>query len=100
IALFFLRCRLSHISLVKLRSYELAIFGFSVAYFLSYDYKLLTTLAGRGHLSDPLALWIGTIFIYAIFTPNTWRRAAIVIGGMCLAPALLVAWLWLTDADF
>ena len=47
--------------------------GCSVAYFLVYDYKLLTMLAKRNYLSDPLALWIGTVFIYAMFIPNTWR---------------------------
>ena len=71
-----------------------------MAYFLSYDYKLLTMLARRNYLPNPLALWIGTIFIYAMFIPNTWRRAAVVIGAMCSAPALLVAYLWMTDPVF
>jgi tRNA A-37 threonylcarbamoyl transferase component Bud32 len=97
---FFLLCRRCDISLTKLRTYELAIFGLSVAYFLSYDYKLLTLLAKRNYLSDPLALWIGTIFIYAMFIPNTWRRAAVVIGSMWLSLPLLVAYLWLTDPVF
>lgn len=100
ISSFFRLCRRCEISLRVLRGYELAIFGLSVAYFLSYDYKLLTTLAKRGYLPDPLALWIGTMFIYAMFIPNTWRRAAAVIGAICLAPLLLVAFLWMTDPVF
>jgi serine/threonine-protein kinase len=100
ISSFFLLCRRCEISLTTLRTYELAIFGLSVAYFLSYDYKLLTVLAKRGHVPDPLALWIGTVYIYAMFIPNTWRRAAVVIGAICLAPTLLIAYLWITDPVF
>ena len=30
--------------------------------------------------------WMLLIFCYALFVPNTWRRAAVVIGLMAAAP--------------
>jgi serine/threonine-protein kinase len=47
-----------------------------------------------------MAFWMGTVFIYALFIPNTWRRAAVIIGAICAAPLLLFAYLWMTDPVF
>jgi eukaryotic-like serine/threonine-protein kinase len=95
-----LLCRRCEISLGKLRVFELVIFGLPVAYFLLYDFKLLTAFASRHYIPNPMAYWMGIIFIYAIFIPNSWRRAAVVIGAMSVAPAALIAYLWLTNRDF
>jgi serine/threonine protein kinase len=46
---------------------------------------------GRGFMPPPMAFWLLLIFTYGMFIPNTWRRAAFVIGAMALAPNLLVA---------
>jgi serine/threonine-protein kinase len=36
-----------------------------------------------------LSFWLLMMFIYAMFIPNTWRRAAGVIGAIAVAPVLL-----------
>jgi serine/threonine-protein kinase len=100
IACFGLLCRRCAIRLGVLRIFELIIFGLPVCYFLIYDYKLLTAMLARHYIPNPLAYWIGTVFVYAMFIPNTWRRAAVVIGCMCAAPALLVAYLAVANAEF
>ncbi len=93
-------CRRCVIPLRTLRAYELAIFGLPVIYFLMYDHRLLTVMVRHGYLPNPMAFWMGIVFIYAMFIPNTWRRAAVVIGSMCAAPMLLIIYMWATDAVF
>ena len=60
-------------------------------------------------MPPPMSFWLLLIFTYAMFIPNTWRRAAVVIGAMALAPDLLVVGMMLaypqvadamTAADF
>ncbi|MBI3836766.1 MAG: serine/threonine protein kinase [Planctomycetia bacterium] len=97
---FALLCRRCNIPLSVLRAYELAIFGLPVAYFVIYDYTLLKILARRNYLPNPLSFWMGIVFIYAMFIPNTWRRAAVIIGMICAAPLLLIVYLWTTDPVF
>lgn len=97
---FFLLCRRCSIPLGVLRAYELAIFGLPAAYFLLYDHQLLSISAARGYLPDPLPFWMGLVFVYALFIPNSWRRAAVLIGAMCAAPALLIAYLCFTNPVF
>src|SRR5262249_48866982 len=38
----------------------------------------------------PMPFWLLLIFTYGMFIPNTWRRAACVIGAMALAPHVLL----------
>jgi serine/threonine-protein kinase len=97
---FVLLCRTCAIPLKVLRGYELVIFGMPVAYFLFSGLETLPVYANRGVINTPLPYWMGTAFIYAIFIPNTWRRAAVVIGIMCALPVLLTAYLWLENAVF
>ncbi len=91
---FFLLCRRCVISLTKLRGYELAIFGLPVAYFVHQQYWVSKIMADQGRTSDQLSPWVGTVLIYAMFIPNTWRRASVFIGIMCIAPVALSAYLW------
>jgi len=93
-------CRKCNIPLRVLRVYELAIFGLPAIYFLFYDYQLLTSFARRHFLPDPTAVWMGTVFVYAMFIPNTWRRAALVIGTLCAMPIALIAYLFVTNLEF
>jgi eukaryotic-like serine/threonine-protein kinase len=97
---FFLLCRKCPIPLKVLRGYELAIFGLSVAYFVYQQYWVSKFLAQRDQVSDQLASWVGVIFIYAMFIPNTWRRAAAIIGTMCALPLLMSLYLWLQDPAY
>jgi serine/threonine-protein kinase len=40
------------------------------------------------------------IFTYALFIPNTWQRAAIVLGAMGLMPAVILAYLYWFVPEF
>jgi serine/threonine-protein kinase len=97
---FGLLCRRCQIPLAILRAYELAIFGLPVAYFVIYDLRLLRISAQRNYLPNPLAFWMGIVFIYAIYIPNTWQRAAVVTGTICAIPLALIGYLWQTDPVF
>lgn len=88
------RCRMTtH----QLRWLELVTFGIPVAFFLLIQHSKLTFWANNyGMLPGLSAAWLLQIFLYALFIPNTWRRAACVIGTMAGAPLLgllLTTWL-------
>ncbi len=93
-------CQRCQIPLGVLRAYEAAIFGLPVAYFVLYDYRLLTISIRRGQLPNPLPFWMGIVFTYAIFIPNSWRRAAVVIGLIVLTPMLLIGYTAATNESF
>jgi hypothetical protein len=97
---FVLLCRKCSIRLNVLRGYELAIFGLPVAYLILFQYDVLKASAESGFIPSPQAPWMGIVFIYAMFIPNTWRRAAVIVGPMCAAPVLLVIALWYRDPVF
>jgi serine/threonine-protein kinase len=78
-------------SIKKLRIEELVIFGLPAAFFLMLQHRVTLEDGGRGVMPPPLPFWLLLIFTYGMFIPNTWRRAALVIGTMALAPILLVA---------
>ncbi len=79
------------VSLPKLRIAELIIFGLPAAFFLMLQHRFALEDAGRGVIPPLLPFWLLLIFMYGMFIPNTWRRAALVTGGMALAPILLLA---------
>lgn len=93
-------CRKCTLPLKVLRAYELAVFALPVAYFAYSQYWTSQLLAVRGLMFNDLAAWVGTIFIYAMFIPNTWRRAAVFIGIMCALPLSLTGYLWWTDPTY
>jgi serine/threonine-protein kinase len=68
----------------------LIIFALPALFFLLLQKRMTLDTAVHGYLPPPMAFWLLLIFTYAMFIPNTWRRAALVIGAMALAPALLV----------
>jgi tRNA A-37 threonylcarbamoyl transferase component Bud32 len=77
------------ISIETLRILELAIFGSPAAFFLILQSIATMDDAGRSVLPPPLPFWLLLIFTYGMFIPNTWRRAAVVIGAMAATPCLL-----------
>jgi serine/threonine-protein kinase len=88
-------CRECEVSMRRLRLTELAVFGLPTLFFLLLQHRVALTEAGRGYLAPPMAFWPLLIFTYAMFIPNKWQRAAIVIGVMALAPmALVVGMMW------
>ena len=82
--------RNSVVSVKKLRFAELLIFGFPAAFFLLLQHHSTLEGVGRSVTPPPLPFWLLLIFTYGMFIPNTWTRAAVVIGTMALAPVLLL----------
>src|SRR5262249_19332513 len=78
------------VPLHKLRIAELIIFGLPGLFFLLLQHRVTLSEAARGYVPPPMPFWLLLIFTYAMFIPNTWRRAAVVVGCMALAPDLLV----------
>jgi serine/threonine-protein kinase len=83
-------CRHCPVSMRKLRGSELVIFSLPAMFFLVLQHRLTLTDVGRGFMPPPMSFWLLLIFTYGMFIPNTWRRAALVIGAMALAPILLL----------
>jgi eukaryotic-like serine/threonine-protein kinase len=86
-------------SLVRLRRLEITLFLLIVILFMAAQYVLMLRAVRDG---DPArlaravkisTLWmVAFMFTYAIFIPNTWRRAARLIVPMALAP-MTVPWI-------
>ena len=85
-------CRRCEMSLRWLRFHELIAFGLPAAFLLTLQYLDVHRGVLAGHFDFPIGVWLVMIYTYALFIPNTIRRAATVIGAMTLAPiTLLVA---------
>ena len=69
---------------------ELVIFGLPAVFFLMLQHRVTMEDATRVFMPPPLPFWLLLIFTYGMFIPNTWQRAALVIGAMAVAPALLI----------
>jgi serine/threonine-protein kinase len=83
------------LSIKKLRISELAVFSLPASFFLMLQYYANLEDPGRSVRPPQLPFWLLQIFTYGMFIPNTWRRAALVIGAMALAPILLnAAMMW------
>src|SRR5262245_65056686 len=87
------------VSLRKLRVTELVIFGLPAVFFLLLQRRVTLDDVARGFMPPPMPFWLLLIFTYAMFIPNTWRRAACVIGAMALAPDLLVVGMMLAHPE-
>jgi eukaryotic-like serine/threonine-protein kinase len=91
-------CRHCSYSLAKLRVAELIIFGCPAVFFVVKALKETTYLAslpaGEARLADIVIPWMLLIFTYAMFIPNTWRRAAVVLGVMAAMPVTILAYLY------
>jgi eukaryotic-like serine/threonine-protein kinase len=85
------RCRIpNHF----LRAHELLIFGSPALFMLLLERVRLGQCVELGYLPNPVSPWCLLIFTYALFIPNNWRRAAVVIGCMAAAPLILLLVLW------
>jgi eukaryotic-like serine/threonine-protein kinase len=86
-------------TLRQLRALETTLFALIVVFFMAAQYRVMlhgvrdndpVRLAGAVKSST---LWmVAFMFTYAIFIPNTWRRAAKLIVPMALAP-MTVPWI-------
>jgi eukaryotic-like serine/threonine-protein kinase len=82
--------RQSEVCIRTLRIAELFIFGLPAVFFLMLQYLVTLDAGGRRFMPPPLPFWLLLIFTYGMFIPNNWRRGALVIGAMALAPVLLL----------
>lgn len=81
--------RCHRFSLRQLRLAELAIFGWTGLFLLRVQhFGTLYCVNEQHHIPNPVGMWFALIFTYAIFIPNTWRRAAVVIGVLAAAPVI------------
>ncbi len=91
-------CRTCETSNRTLRIAEFLIFGSPAIFFFTLQFTMMRHCAAEENmLPRPDSPWLMLMFTYAMFIPNTWRRAAIVIGTMACAPIVLTIVLWLTD---
>ncbi|MEK6236085.1 MAG: serine/threonine protein kinase [Planctomycetales bacterium] len=89
----FFLCRQCSVCLRNLRMAELVIFGLPAAFFAaSQGYRLLhwQEMADKGMQSNPTGAWVALMYTYAIFIPNTWKRAALVVGSIGMTPILVM----------
>ena len=92
-----LLCRRCQPSTSSLRAAELVMFGLSAAFMAALQQMVIARqcsyLGGAGgqvSLVEPGGLWLLLIFTYALFVPNTRRRAAVVIGILAATPVIAV----------
>jgi serine/threonine-protein kinase len=97
-------CRHCSYSLKTLRIAELLIFGCPALFFVVKSVQESTYLAnlpaGQARLDNLDLPWFLMIFTYALFIPNTWQRAAVILGAMAAAPLAIMAYLHLTVPAF
>lgn len=87
----FLLCRKCQVSERALRWHELAVFGLPSIFMLYFQYMTVNYMAAEyGMLPNFTGHWTMLIFTYALFIPNTWQRAGVVLGAMAGASFLLL----------
>jgi serine/threonine-protein kinase len=78
-------------SLSELRWMEIATFFVPVLFFMTLHYSRTTYLVeSYGTHPDVFAAWLLPIYVYALFIPNTWQRAAVFIGTLASIPVVLI----------
>ena len=83
------------IALRRLRALELVLFGMTIAFFVSIHYRLVQLRVAEGDrvmlmatIKNTVLFVFAMIVLYGMFIPNTWRRAAAVVGVMVAATLL------------
>lgn len=88
-------CARCDLSMTALRVAEALVFGVPAVFFVVLNYqklKLSATLTdGHSHIPNVVGAWALLIFCYALLVPNRWRRAAVVMTAMGLAPIAVMA---------
>lgn len=79
---------------------EIIVFGGSALFFVFLTYVRLVESSADGFVVPILSPWLLLIFVYALYIPNTWRRAAAVIGAIAAAPILTLLVVRMTSDDF
>ena len=83
------------ISVRRLRALELVLFGMTIAFFVTIHYRLVQLRVAEGDrvmlmatIKNTVLFVFAMIVLYGMFIPNTWRRAAVVVGAMVGATLL------------
>jgi serine/threonine-protein kinase len=87
-------CAKCDLSLPALRVAEALVFGVPAAFFVLLHYERLNAgaaLPDHPHVPSIAGGWLLLSFCYALFVPNSWRRAAVVLGLMAAAPIAVMA---------
>ena len=83
---------------------ELLIFGAPAALFLLIGYHKLIFCAGlsegHSHIPNIAGSWALLIFSYALFIPNSWQRAAVVMSLFGLAPIAITTLAYFRSSAF
>jgi len=92
-------CRRCEMKLGSLRMIELIVFGAPAALFLAAQhFSTLQCCDENQYFEFRGGPWLLLIFTYALFIPNTWRRAGVVIGLMASLPVVMVIWMLIRHA--
>jgi len=92
-------CSKCQLFLSRLRAVELLIFGSSALLFVVKGYRQVLYTASQGYLAQLTPPWIILIFTYALFIPNTWKRALTMVAPMALGPLLVYLLAWKTSSN-
>jgi serine/threonine-protein kinase len=97
-------CRRCTLSLPMLRLAELFVFGLPAAFFVLKEYHEITTAVnladGRAFVPMLVGPWLLVIFTYAMFIPNTWQRALLVLALVGTFPVALLLYMTFTVPAF
>lgn len=97
-------CPNCRFSLAGLRIAELLVIGGPAAFFVLINYYRLAQAASGGmeyaQVPTVTGAWAILTFSYALFVPNSWQRAAVVIGALALAPVGLITYLYFASPEF
>jgi eukaryotic-like serine/threonine-protein kinase len=80
-------CHKCTYSLATLRTAELVIFGVPAVFFVFMQW--LNLMANETFVVGATAPWMLLILLYSLYIPNTWKRAAIILGVFAIAPVVI-----------
>jgi PAS domain S-box-containing protein len=90
-----------NLSLKQLRAIELVLFAGVASFFVARQVVFMRAAvaqrAGTSCLAETyfsVLCWYSLIVFYCMFIPNSWRRAAAIVGPMVAFPFILVLFLW------
>ena len=93
-------CRKCELSATTLRAGELLIFFLPASYFLIWYTSYIQWYADEhGVLPHTEGTWLMLMFVYALFIPNSWLRAAGFISSFALMPIILATLLVMFDEN-
>lgn len=93
-------------TLNALRAWELVVFGAPALFFVWMEWKMGSYMLALGNefawhdfLAEVTIPWVTLIFLYGMYIPNTWRRAAAMVSAMAILPIIVVALSLLSSPD-